>query len=173
MMNLKEANNALDHKIVGGSEHLWNCYPNARFLDFESDYAHASVIFNTENQMVYCAEISSKDDDSVLYRWLNPITKDDYLNECKINGINPNTAWDNVNWYDLELYTDWCTKANAIMNNKAFDKRIEVPLDLDNDLLLELALQAHKRDITINKMVEHILQTVINHTSTENKADAL
>jgi len=173
MMNLKEVNNALDHKIVGGSEHLWKCYPNGRFLDYESDYAHASVVFDTETQMVYCAEVTKKDYD-VLYRWINPDYLQAFKEEALERNVDPNLAWDNVKWVDLEVDTDWCTKANAIMNNKSFDNRIEVPLDLDNDLLLELALQAHKRDITINKMVELILQEVIdNNKSTESTAHAL
>jgi len=173
MMNLREVNNALDHKIVGGSEHLWKCYPNGRFLDYESDYAHASVVFDTETQMVYCAEVTKKDHD-VLYRWINPDYLQAYKDEALERNVDPNLAWDNVKWVDLEVDKDWCTKANAIMNNKSFDNRIEVPLDLDNDLLLELALQAHKRDITINKMVELIIQEVIdNNKSTESTAHAL
>jgi hypothetical protein len=116
----------------------------------------------------------TKKDHDVLYRWINPDYLQAYKDEALERNVDPNLAWDNVKWVDLEVDKDWCTKANAIMNNKSFDNRIEVPLDLDNDLLLELALQAHKRDITINKMVELIIQEVIdNNKSTESTAHAL
>jgi len=42
------------------------------------------------------------------------------------------------------------------------DNRVEVELDLEEDVILHLALEAHKRDITLNKMVEILLQEVID-----------
>jgi len=35
-------------------------------------------------------------------------------------------------------------------------------VDLDNDILLQLALGAHKQDITMNKYIEQILQELID-----------
>jgi predicted HicB family RNase H-like nuclease len=49
-----------------------------------------------------------------------------------------------------------------MFNGDEWDSRIQVPLDLDNDLLLQLAMEAHKRDITLNKMVEIVLQQAID-----------
>ena len=37
-MNLKDVNTVLEHRICGGSEFLWSCYPNARHLDYEGDF---------------------------------------------------------------------------------------------------------------------------------------
>jgi hypothetical protein len=42
------------------------------------------------------------------------------------------------------------------------DNREEVELDLDDGTILQLALEAHKRDITLNKMIEIILQETID-----------
>jgi macrodomain Ter protein organizer (MatP/YcbG family) len=36
-----------------------------------------------------------------------------------------------------------------------------VPIDLDNDTMLKLCLEAHKRDITLNEMVEILLREAI------------
>ena len=48
-------------------------------------------------------------------------------------------------------------------------KKVDIDLNLDDIDILRLALEAHKRDITINKMVELILQEVIdNHNVNEN-----
>lgn len=47
-------------------------------------------------------------------------------------------------------------------------KKVDVEFDLSDIDILRLALEAHKRDITINKMVELILQEAIdNHTVNE------
>jgi hypothetical protein len=169
MMNLKEVNETLDHKITMGSEYQWHCYgPDARFLDYESDYAHASVIYSTKTQEIFQAEISTKTevwDDKKPYRWLNPAHKDTYLAEAKERGIDPNNAWDTTEWIDLELPEDFLEKAKAIFNGDEYDTRIQVPIDLEDDLLLQLAMEAHKRDITLNNMIEIILQGVIDNHS--------
>ena len=45
---------------------------------------------------------------------------------------------------------------------KEEDNRVDVDLNLDEFDILRLALEAHKRDITLNKMVELILQEAID-----------
>lgn len=161
-MYLKDVNEKLDHKIVGGSEHQWDCWDNARFLDYESNYAHASVVFNCETQEIYCAEINDKDDKHKPYRWVNPIYKQEYWDEAKEKNVDPDQAWDNKKWYDLETSGDWLTKASAIMRGEKFDTRVEMPLNLDNETLFKLMTMAHERDITLNKMVEEVLSKVID-----------
>jgi hypothetical protein len=161
-MHLSKVNEALDHKIVGGSEHQWRCWPNARFLDYESDYAHASVVFSTETQEVYLAEVNDKNDSVKPYRWLNPSYKQAFVDESELRGVSHIQAWDNTNWYDLETKEDWLEKARAIMHGEKFDTRVEFPLDLDDDTMMHLFMLAHKNDVTLNKMVEMILQEVID-----------
>jgi hypothetical protein len=36
-----------------------------------------------------------------------------------------------------------------------------MPIDLDDDMMLKLCMDAHKRDITLNQMVEKILEMAI------------
>jgi len=166
-MHLSKVNEALDHKITGGSEYGWNCWPNARWLDYESDYAHASVVFNSETQEIYTAEVNDKADKYKPYRWLNPTYKEDMYREARSRRIEANRAWDNVMWTDLEVQEDWLDKARAIMRGEEFDERIEVPLDLDDDTLMKLFMMAHERDITLNEMVEIILREVIDRHKDE------
>jgi predicted nucleic acid-binding protein len=167
-MHLSKVNEALDHKIVGGSEHQWNCWDNARFLDYESDYAHASVVFNSQTQEVYCADVTDKLNELTPYRWLNPEYKEVYFKECKQRKVKKNIAWDDVKWCDLETQNDWLKKAQAIMRGEDFDSRVEVPLDLDDDTLFQLFKKAHENDVTLNKMVEIILQEVITRHQNDN-----
>ena len=161
-MHLSEVNEAMSHRINGGSEYQWHCWDNARFLDYESDYAHASVVFNCETQEIYCAEINDKEDKHKPYRWLNPSYKNEYFDEAKERNIDPDQAWDDKKWYDLEVKEDWLEKAEAIFNGESFDDRVKVPLDLSRDELFKLMEMAHERDITLNQMVEEILWQVIN-----------
>jgi hypothetical protein len=163
-MTLKDLLKALDYKISGGSDYQWDCFGiNARFLDFESDYGTASVVFDSENQTIYVAEVWVKgyDNNNSPYRWFNPDYKDAYTAEAKQRKVKWRKAYDDVKFIDLELAEDFFEKASAIMNGVDFDKRILVPLNLDDDLMLELCMQAHKRDITLNQLVEEILTTLI------------
>ena len=166
-MHLSKVNEALDHKITIGSEYGWTCWDDARYLDYESDFAHVSVVYNTRTQTIYQAEVSVKSErwahDMRPYRWLNPLTKEAYMSEANQRGQDPNQAWDDVAWLDLETEEDFLEKATAIFNGVVdFDTRIQVPLDLEDDLILQLAMEAHKRDITLNKMVELVLQEAID-----------
>lgn len=160
-MHLSKVNIELNHKITGGSEYGWNCWANARWLDYESDHAHASVVFNSETQEIYTAEVNDKADKYKPYRWLNPAYKEAMYQEAKSRQIEANQAWDESSWYDLETSEDWLEKAGAIMRGENFDTRVQIPLNLEKDELYKLMEMAHERDVTLNKMVEIILEEMI------------
>ena len=168
-MYLSQTNQAFNHKITSGSEYQWNCFPDARFLDYESDYAHATVLYSTETQEIYQADVSVKRDawaeDKKPYRWTNPSFKDAYLSEAKERNVDPDQAWDDAKYVDLEVEEDFFEKAIAMFNGEDFDTRVQIELDLEDDLILQLAMEAHKRDVTLNKMVEIVLQKAIDHHS--------
>jgi hypothetical protein len=165
-MHLSKVNETLSHRICSGSEYGWKCYPDSRYLDYESDFAYVSVIYSTIDQTVYQAEVSVKreawDEDKKPYRWLNPEYQNAFYKESKKRNVDPNQAWDDVKWIDLEVESDWLEKAKAIFNGLAFDGRVQVELDLKDDEILKFALEAHKRDITLNKLVEIVLQEAID-----------
>ena len=165
-MKLNEVNEALDHKITSGSEYHWNCYPDGRYLDYESDFAHVSVLYSTVDQTVYQAEVSVKreawDEDKKPYRWLNPDYVEDFYKESEKRQVDTDIAWDDVKWIDLEMEEDFLEKATAIFNGEECDTRVQFPIDIDDELILKLSMEAHKRDITLNKMIEIILQEVID-----------
>ena len=48
------------------------------------------------------------------------------------------------------------------------DNRVEVEINLEESEILQLAMEAHKRDITLTKMVEIILQEVIDKHKQDN-----
>ena len=165
-MNLEQVNNLFQHRITDGSEYLWHCYgDNVRSIDYTSTYACGYVVFDTDTQTVYEVSVSpaagSWDVEPKPYRYINIEYQEAYKQEATSRGIDPNEAWDDIKWVDLETKEDFIEKATAMFNGEKFDTRIQVPIDLDNDTMLKLAMEAHKRDITLNKMVEEVLRNVI------------
>ena len=171
-MKIEQANTVFKHKITGGSEYGWRCWPNARFMDYESEHAYGSVVFSTVDQTLYEATVCWRDDErGVPYRWLNPETQDAMFAESEERGVDKYIAWDPVKWVDLELWEDFATKAGDIFNGREPDSRISVPLDLSDDMLLRLALEAHNQDITLNELVGRLLQAEIDAHVTLNDLD--
>ena len=164
-MTLQEFIEAFEYKITGGADYLWHCYgDHARFLEFETEYGNGSIVFDALDQTVYEAEVWVKelgDSKSRPYRCFNVEYFDAYTKEAVERNYNYRIAYDDVEFIDLEVKQDFFEKAKAIMNGKSFDKRVQIELDLEDDLLLDLFKEAHKRDITVNQLVENILQTMI------------
>lgn len=164
-MQLHQVTKALQFRITGGSEYLWNCYPDGRYLDFTSEFATASVIFNPNNHNIYEATVEPKDNRP--YRWINPHYRTAVELEATSRGVDKNEAWDDVMWIDLETEDDFLEKAEAIFSGADFDRRIQVPLTLNNDEMLQLAMLAHDQDITLNQLVVNILSDAIERKSNE------
>jgi hypothetical protein len=172
-MHLSQINDITEHRIFGGSEYCWNCYPDARMLEYESDFAYVSVIYSTVTQEIYEAEVSVKaqnwDKEPKPYRWLNPEFKDGMIDESTQKNVDWSQAWDTISWVDLESEEDFLEKAKAIFNGEDFDERILVPVELDNDTIMALCMQAHKRDITLNELIQEILRNML----AKNERDAI
>jgi hypothetical protein len=161
MITIENFLNTVGHRISGGSEYQWNCFgPDARYLDSEfPDRYSASIVFDTQTQVVYEATVCDYSANRA-YRWLNPDFKSEFENEVLIRG-SQDQAWDNVGYIDLDVTEDWLTKARAIVIGESYDSRVSVPIDLPDDEMLALMTLAHKRDITLNQLVEQILTLAI------------
>lgn len=176
-MNLEQLMKAFDYHIEGGSEHLWKCYPNARYIDFSNTKvnAYATLLHSTVDHRVYEATVHAEDDaGNVLgpYRWRNPDFIDANAKEYADRDIEENLAWDDQKWVDLEVEEDFLEKATAIFRGRKFDNRVQVPLELDDDVLHQLMMEAHKQDITLNQLVTNLLQAEIDaHKALNDKLD--
>lgn len=166
-MELKQVNEAMDHRITGGTEYGWSSWPDARFLEYESEYAYVSVVFHSKSQLIYQAEVTCKSEmwtnEAKPYRWLNPYTKQAMFDEAARRGVDKSNAWDDINWVDLETADDFLEKAKLIFNGvQDFDTRIKVPVEIDDSTLFTLMKEAHENDITFNQLVAQILQKAID-----------
>ncbi len=168
-MDIRKIFEVFNYQISEGSEYQWKCYgPNARFLDFDNDFACASIILDSQNQTIYQAEVWIKDSEDSPYRYINPDFAEKHKQESIARGVDIKIAFDNVKFVDLEIPEDFYEKAEAIWNNRSFDKRVQVPIE--DDLFLDLAIEAHKQDITVNVLVEKILLEVIENEKNHSRA---
>ena len=165
-MELSLLMSAFDYKITDGSEYLWKCYPNARFINFESEYAYVSVVHCTTSSIVYEVTIDATKSDiynAPPHRWINPDFVDAHTAECIEKNIDPAIAWDDVRWTDISEVDEFLINADCIFNGIASDTEVEI--DLPNDVLLVHLLAAHKQDITFNEYVNNALRAVITGVS--------
>jgi len=153
MITLKQFMEMISYRISEGSK--WNGFsPDAYSLDYwngDHDGHSLCVIFNTRDQTVYSVQACDYKNNRA-YRFSHPDHRNDLDKE----------AWDDVSWIDLETEDDWLEKAQAIVDGRDYDTRVQVPLELNEDELFQLMSMAHERDITLNQLVTEIIQRVID-----------
>jgi macrodomain Ter protein organizer (MatP/YcbG family) len=103
----------------------------------------------------------TKEHEPKPYRYIDPEYRVSHSTEAEDRNVDFNQAWDDVMWVDLETEEDFIDKASKMFVGESFDTRVSVPLDLDNETILTLSMEAHKRDITLNQMVEELLREMI------------
>ena len=166
MITIKEWMELVDYKITEGSTYGWQCYgPNAYCLDswngvYDDGGYSFSTIFNTKNQKVYEVTVCDNTNNRA-YRMINP----DYIKkqgkEAKARDVNPNEAWSEVDYVDLEVDDDFIQKCLAIKAGEYYSTDITVPIELDNDSILQAALAAHERGITLNAYINMALADLV------------
>lgn len=164
-MELSLLMSAFDYKITDGSEYLWKCYPDARFINFESEYAYVSVVHCTTSNIVYEVTIDATKSDiynAPPHRWINPDFVDAHTTESIERNIDPAIAWDDVRYTDVSDSTEFLLKADAIFNGIELKTDVEVEIDLPETALLKHLLAAHEQDITFNEYVNNALRALID-----------
>jgi hypothetical protein len=166
MITLKEWMEIVDYKITEGSDFGWNCYgSDVHMLDSwngEQDGHSFTVIFDTKTQVVY--EVQAHDYvHNRAYRMINEDYRKKAKKEARKRDVNKDMAWDDVDYVDLEVDDDFFQKCLAIKAGEDYDTRVSVPLELDDDLMFDLMKRAHEKDVTLNKMVEALLQDAIDN----------
>lgn len=165
MITLKQWLDAVNYKISEGSEYLWHCYGDRAFtLDYEGKDTEcsSSIVFDTETQLVYQVSVSDNAREN-HYRLFHPEYKIEHNKEAVKRGINPKQVYDQMDYFDLETTDDFIKKLTAIVNGDSYDTRIEMELDLNEEEQRTLFEMAHRKDITVNKLVEQILVDAINN----------
>lgn len=166
MISIKDFLESIDYKITDGWTYSWQCYGyNAYGIDswsgtYDSGYS-ASIVFDTKTQDVY--EVSVCDfSNNRAYRLFNPDYRLAYKDEMASRGIDTDSAWDDVQYIELETDKDMLEKIKAILKGEKYDERVEIPIDLDKDELLNLFKAAHAKDMTLNDYINHVLVDYID-----------
>jgi hypothetical protein len=168
MITVREFMEVCNYRITEGSDYCWQCFgPRAYQLDSwngDQNGHTVGIVFDNRTQVVYQASVYDYKNQRA-YRMTNPDFKSAFDKECEDRYIL-DMAWEDdegnpVKYIDLEVVEDFVSKAKAIVNDEEYDTRIEVPLDLPNDLLFELMKMAHDRDMTLNQLVEEIIKIEI------------
>jgi len=153
MITLKQFMEIVNYRICEGSP--WNGFAlGAYSLDYwngDQDGHSLAIVFNTTDQTVYTVQACDYKNNRA-YRFTHPEHRKDLDKE----------AWDDVSWCDLDVEDDWLEKAQAIVDGRDYDTRVQVPLELGEDELFRLMSMAHERDITLNQLVTEIIQRVID-----------
>ena len=166
MLNMREWMELVDYKITEGSDYGWSCYgPNSYSLDSwngihgEGGY-NFSIVFSTKSQKVYEVGICDYTNNRA-YRMINPNNVEKHRKEAVARDVNFNEAWEDVDYVDLEVDDDFIQKCLAIKAGEDYDTGVLVPIDLPDDLLLQAALEAHKRNITLNAYINMALVDLV------------
>lgn len=159
MITMKEWMELVDCRITEGSDYYGgesNMYSLSSWNGLQGNGGWSfEIIFNTRSQEVYAVEAC------------------DYTNNRAYRLIGNHSlewdkeAWDDTKWIDLEVDDDFIQKALAIKAGEVYDTHISIPLNLDNDTLHKLMLEAHENDITLNQLVEKILIQQIGEINTK------
>ena len=169
MLTLPEFFELIEHRVTGGSEFQWQCYGHhAYVIDSDGANHHFSVVFDRDNQTVYEVTVCDYANDRA-YRMINPDFKFGHDDEAAGRGVPANQAWEDVCYVDLDVDDDFIQKSLAIRDGKTYDTRVQLELDLDDDLLFGLMKLAHQQDITLNQLIEQILREMIDRTRAQKE----
>ena len=170
MLTLPEFLELIDHRITGGGEFQWQCYGNhAHTIDSDGANHSFSVVFDRDDQEVYEVTVCDYANNRA-YRMIDPDFKSGHDNEAADRNVPANQAWDDVRYVDLDVDDDFIQKGLAIRDSKPYDTRIQLDLDLDDDLLFGLMKLAHQQDITLNQLIEQILREAIAKHAAEKQS---
>jgi len=165
MITIKDFMEAVEYRVSEGSEFMWSCWGKDAFtLDSwngDIDGHTVSITFDTKTQIVYCASVYDYRQNRA-YRLLHPDFEQAYRDEATSRSVNLNEATDEIQFVDLEVEEDFLEKSRAIVRGEDCSTNITIQLNLDKDLIFELAMIAHEKDITLNRLINSALKNAFN-----------
>lgn len=155
MITLKEFMELVEYRITEGSEYHANIpglYMLSSWSIGQNGYGFDIAFDPKDDQRVYLVEAHDYKNDRA-YRLADPTLK------------TSRTAWDDVDYVDLEEDDDFIQKCLAIRAGEDYDARVSVPVNFSDEELLKLMKMAHQQDITFNEYVARALTALIERES--------
>jgi hypothetical protein len=155
--------NAIGNEPNDAWDYNWDDFPNATVVGLHTEFGGLDMVYNRDTREVYEITVSPNYDASGahFYRWVNPVWIEASKAEYEVNGLEWNDSGLGEKYIQLETVEDMLDKGVAIVSDKPYDARIEVPLDLPEQDLLVLFKRAHELDITFNELMKRALLDVI------------
>ena len=120
MITMKDFMEVVDYRVTECSKYFWDCFgPDAHSMDFwDGDYSgkSAHVVFSTRDKTVYQMEAYDFAIDKAI-RWTNPEYSEQYLEESIRKDCDPNQAYDDTVFIDLEK-EEFLKTAYAMLQGK-------------------------------------------------------
>lgn len=163
MITIKDFMNCTQHRITEGTPYLWNCYgENAYTIEYCNDHSLVYIVYNNITFEVH--EMQAWDYTNIReYRWINPDYIKAYKKECKTRNIKYKNSTDNAIFIDLDVPEDILEKAKSIIIGEDYDTRVQMIIDLDDELLFAAMTMAHEQDITFNQLITEILKIAVTN----------
>lgn len=181
MITLKDFMEVTNYQYTESAQYQWKCFGDtAQSIDYwnrDDDGFTISITHDLMSSTVYVMEVFDYNKDNErAWRWINPNFVDSYYNDAKSRSLDPDEAYDGVKFIDCDekaimkearklMDPDNKTVHNCNISGEPNKDDSEddslVELDLKNYEILSLALEAHRRDITLNQMVELVLMDAI------------
>lgn len=166
-ITLQQFMECISYRITEGGEANYDWFGTKAYdLTFwngrhDEGGASVSVVFNPDTQEVVQMEAwdygSSRE-----YRWVNPAYTKAYKKFAKKQGFDPKESLDGRKFIDLDVAADILEKATAIANGQDYDTRVQMEIELPDSDIIELMKIAHQQDVTLNQLIEDILEQFIN-----------
>ena len=169
MITIEQWMKLTNFRITECGDYGWQCYGSSAYSldswngDNDEGYGF-HFIFDTQTQEVY--EVQAHDYmNQRAYRLVNPAYMQKNRNEAMSRGVNADEAWDDIEYVTLDTVDDFLAKGASIIAGEDYDTRVEIQIDLEDDLMLQLMTMAHEKDITLNTLVAELLQGFIDSKS--------
>lgn len=171
MITLKDWMELVDYRITEGSDYGWQCFgPNAYCLTSWNGSHNGwslNITFDTQTQTVYMVEVCDYLNERA-YRIIDSNFKFAYDDEAAGHQPWANQAWDDVDYIDLDVDQDFLEKAQAIVAGEDYDTRVQIEVNLEDDMLYKLMTLAHEQDITLNQLLENALREEVDRVRSMN-----
>jgi hypothetical protein len=141
MISLDTVLDIVNYQITEGSEAMWPCLGSSTYCisswDRTLNKYEICAYFDPVTREVFFVEACDYSQDRA-YRYINPAWRDVINNWASEKGHDVTTAWDGVNFIELEVESDWVAKAASIVKREDYDARILIEVELDEDTIASL-----------------------------------
>lgn len=157
----------MGYRVDDSFVHQWEvfkgyAYNISRYGD-NGDKYYLDATYDYRDGKILVAEVSDYLNKRA-YRWVEPSFKEEYDEWKSFKGheYDDITDVDGNKYIELSSAEKFCGLAKAIIKGEKYDDKETVEVDLSDSELFSLMKLAHEKDITLNQLVQEILEEHIS-----------